>query len=163
MNFSLKSIEEADKAIFKIQNTLNRILEALNYDLTLSKENGYSKSHFIEFLESIADDLNTSKAVGTIFEFIKKVNASLDTNSLTKEDLSDLLYYFTKINELLGILEFSKPKEETLDSEIQDLIDKRQKAKKEKDFALADLIRNDLSAKGIILEDSPTGVKWKRK
>ncbi|MBK9501596.1 MAG: cysteine--tRNA ligase [Leptospiraceae bacterium] len=163
MNFSLKSIEEADKAIFKIQNTLNRILEALNYDLTLARENGYSKTFYDEFLESIADDLNTSKAVGTLFEFLKKINSSLDANSLTKEDLSDLLYYFSKVNELLGILEFSKPKEETLDSEIQDLIDKRQAAKKNKDFALADLIRNDLSAKGIILEDSPTGVKWKRK
>jgi len=63
----------------------------------------------------------------------------------------------------LGILNFEKPKEENLDSEIQALIDKRQEAKKNKDFALADSIRKELLDKGIILEDSPTGVKWKRK
>ena len=162
LNFSLKSIEEAGKAISKIQNTLDRVLENLNYDLNLTKENGYSKEHLTEFLEALADDLNTSKAVGTIFEFLKIINTNLDSNSIGKEDLADLLYYFTKINGLLGILEFSK-KEDSLDSEIEDLIQKRKSAKKEKNFALADSIRKDLLDKGIILEDSPTGVKWKRK
>ncbi|HMV42023.1 MAG TPA: cysteine--tRNA ligase [Leptospiraceae bacterium] len=163
LNFSLKSLEEASKAIAKIQNTLTRILEKLNYDLSLSKQTGYSKKQLEEFLESIADDLNTSKAVGTIFDFIKTINASLDSNSLSKEDAGDTLFYFQKINDLLGILNFEKPKEENLDSEIQALIDKRQEAKKNKDFALADSIRKELLDKGIILEDSPTGVKWKRK
>ncbi|MBK8394010.1 MAG: cysteine--tRNA ligase [Leptospiraceae bacterium] len=162
LNFSLKSIEEAGKAIFKIQNTLNRILEILNYDLNQINENGYSKEHYDSFLEALADDLNTSKAVGTIFEFLKTINSSLDSKSLDKETIADLLSYFTKINGLLGILEFTKI-EESIDLEIENLIEQRQTAKKEKNFALADSIRKDLLEKGIILEDSPTGVKWKRK
>ncbi len=162
LNFSLKSIEEAGKAIFKIQNTLNRILEILNYDLNQINENGYSKEHYDSFLEALADDLNTSKAVGTIFEFLKTINSSLDSKSLNKETIADLLSYFTKINGLLGILEFTKI-EESIDLEIENLIEQRQTAKKEKNFALADSIRKDLLEKGIILEDSPTGVKWKRK
>ena len=162
LNFSLKSIEEAGKAIFKIQNTLNRILEILNYDLNQINENGYSKEHYDSFLEALADDLNTSKAVGTIFEFLKTINSSLDSKSLDKETIADLLSYFTKINGLLGILEFTKI-EESIDLEIENLIEQRQTAKKEKNFALADSIRKDLLEKGISLEDSPTGVKWKRK
>lgn len=163
LNFSLKSLEEAAKAISKIQNTVHRVLENLDYNLDLKKETGYSKKHLDDFLEAIADDLNTSKAVGTLFDFIRTINANLDSNSLTKEDCGDIIYYFDKINQLLGILDFNRPVSENLDTEIQALIDRRQEAKKNKDFALADSIRKELSEKGIILEDSPTGVKWKRK
>lgn len=162
MNFTLKSIDESARAIQKIQNTLDRILEKADYDLSSSKEGIYSKSHLLAFKEALADDLNVPKALGSLFEFLKTINSALDKNELSKEDISDLLYYFTCINSILSVLSFEKEAKDS-DSEIQELIEKRQQAKKDKNYALADSIRKDLNDRGIILEDSPSGVKWKRK
>jgi cysteinyl-tRNA synthetase len=162
LNFSLHSIDDAEKAIQKIQNTLDRVLELKNYTLTDNSTLSFSADSLLEFKSSLADDLNMPKALGSVFDHLKKINSTLDSNSYTNEILDDMIHYFKQIDSILGILEFQKT-ETILEDEILSLIEKRTNAKKEKNFALADAIRKELLDKGIILEDSPNGVKWKKK
>jgi cysteinyl-tRNA synthetase len=162
LNFSLARIEESQKAIRKIQNTLNRILEKTNYQLIDSEPEGFAKESYQKFLNHLGDDLNTPQALGSIFAFLPEINSGLDNNSLTESDLINISAYFYKINLLLSILDWSKPQSFD-DAEIEDLIEKRKLAKKNKDYKLADQIRDDLLSRGIILEDTKDGIKWKRK
>lgn len=113
------------------------------------------KQHFID---SMDDDLNTAGAIGALFDFVRTVNTDLSSES--SKELADLaLERLTEMTEILGIL---KRKEELPDEEIQALIERRQEARKNKDFALSDQIRDELKEKGILLEDTREGVKWKR-
>ncbi|MCB1178375.1 MAG: cysteine--tRNA ligase [Leptospiraceae bacterium] len=162
LNFSLKRLEESSKAIERIQNTLVRVLEKINFSFTEREPTDFAKESFESFLNYLADDLNTPSAIAEVFEFLPKVNSSLDKDSLNDDDLIDIASYFVKINGLLGVLNFEKPSEET-DEEIEALIEKRKQAKANKDYKMADSIRDELLEKGIILEDTKDGVKWKRK
>ena len=105
------------------------------------------------------DDFNTADAISAIFELIKLSNTSLNENS-TFEYANGLLNIIEPLCDVLGII--TERKTEILDSEIEDLIEQRTQARKNKDFALADKIRNDLLDRGIVLEDTREGVKWKR-
>ncbi|MCB1158675.1 MAG: cysteine--tRNA ligase [Leptospiraceae bacterium] len=163
LNFSLSRIEEAEKSIERIQNTLNRILEKTGLEEALSSHpESYALAGYQSFLESLADDLNVPKALGEIFEFCRQVNADLDAHKINPEEAKDIQAYFSRINDLLALLSFQKEKAELLDSEIEDLIQKRVEARKAKNFQLADEIRDSLKEKGIILEDTKEGLKWKR-
>jgi cysteinyl-tRNA synthetase len=161
LNFSLQRLEEANKSYQKIQNTLDRILESTEIKDIPELPLGYAKNSYDEFLDALSDDLNTPKALGHIFEFLKWVNSALDKDLLSDENKKDILAYFTKINELLDVLVFEKSSLE--DIEIESIIEERKKAKQEKNFKRADEIRDILQEKGIIIEDTKTGVKWKRK
>lgn len=163
LNFSLQRIAEAEKAISRIQNTLTRVLEKTDYEYKKEEPTLCAKESYEKFLNALADDLNTSEALARIFEYLPEINSQIDKESLSKEDLLDISAYFYKINHLLEVLDFSKPDLQIQDEEIERLIQERAEAKKEKNFKKADEIRNLLLQKGIILEDTKTGVKWKRK
>ncbi len=163
LNFTFQSLDDAEKSVSKIQTTLDRILTCLNYDLSNLKDSGKMEESIQNFLESLADDLNTPKAIGIVFDQLKTINFRLDQGNTDKSELNEYLFFFQKINLLFGFLSFEKAKEEILDDEVLKLIEERNTAKKEKNFALSDKIRKDLLEKGIILEDSQAGVKWKRK
>ena len=105
------------------------------------------------------DDVNTADAVSAIFELAKFMNSNITENS-SKEFAQKVLDEF---NELTGVLNIvNDKKEEMLDEEIEKLIAQRTEAKKAKNFQLADEIRQQLLDKGIVLEDTRQGVKWKR-
>ncbi len=111
-----------------------------------------------QFVEAMEDDLNTADAIASLFELIKYTNSNF--NESAKKDLiqysSKLL---TELSKVLGIL---TKKDEILEGEILDLIEKRSEARKNKDYKLSDEIRDVLKEKGIVLEDTADGVKWKR-
>jgi cysteinyl-tRNA synthetase len=162
LNFSLGRLEEASKSITRIQTTLDRILELRPSPLEISEPKNYAKESYEEFLNGLGEDLNTPKALGSLFEFLKTINHSLDEGSLKSEDLDDILSYFQKINLFLDVLQFENS--QTIeDNEIESLIEKRVEARKNKDFKTSDEIRDLLFKKGILLEDTKTGMKWKRK
>jgi len=112
------------------------------------------------FEEALDDDLNVSEALGVVFNLVKDINRLMDEKKISKYDAEKVIDLMNDFNSVLGIL---KREELILDEEITRLIEKRTKAREEKDFKLADQIRKDLEAKGIILEDTPQGTKWKRK
>ena len=112
-----------------------------------------------KFEEAMDDDFNTADALAAVFELVKFANTNV-TEESSKEFAGGLLEILVKLCDVLGIIAVKK--EEILDKEIEDLIAERQEARKAKNFARADEIRDELLAKGIILKDTREGVKWKR-
>ena len=105
------------------------------------------------------DDFNTADAVAAVFDLVKYSNTTANEDS-SKEYLEKLLALLTKLTDVLGLT--VERKEEMLDAEIEKLIEERQAARKAKDFARADAIRDELLEKGIVLKDTREGVQWKR-
>jgi cysteinyl-tRNA synthetase len=118
-----------------------------------------TKEYVNNFEDAMDDDFNTADAIAAIFDLVKFANTKLDEESSSEI----LMNVYQKIERLLGVLglEFTVEKED-VDQQIRDLIEKRQQARKEKNFALADQIRDELLAQGIELLDTREGVKWKR-
>jgi len=118
------------------------------------------RAYVQKFSEVMDDDLNTADAISTIFELVRYINSNVTDDSSLVFLLMLKLVLFTLCDTVLGI--HIERKQEVLDSEIEALIAERTAARKAKDFARADEIRNQLTEMGIILEDSREGVKWKR-
>ena len=112
-----------------------------------------------KYEEAMDDDFNTADAISAIFELVKLANTTAD-ESRTREFVSYMKTMIEELCDVLGII--TEKKEEVLDSEIEEMIEARQQARKDKNFALADEIRGKLLDMGIVLEDTREGVKWKR-
>lgn len=164
VNFSGELLEQAKNALDRLYNAKNNLEYLLTKveDKPLSQEeeafiktlDGY-RNRFIEVMD---DDLNTADGLSVIFDMVRDINtaAKVESSKQAIKASHDILM------ELAGVLGLLYKKEESLDAEIENLIAERQKARKEKNWALSDKIRDDLKAQGIILEDTPEGVKWKR-
>lgn len=113
------------------------------------------------FIEAMDDDLNTADAISVIFELAKFMNTNISDQS-SKEFVQLNLDIFNELTGVLNIANKSVEEDDTLSQKVEDLIAKRAQAKKEKNFALADQIRDELAAMGIAIEDTRQGVKWKR-
>lgn len=113
------------------------------------------------FIEAMDDDLNTADAISVIFELAKFMNTNISDQS-SKEFVQLNLDIFNELTGVLNIANKSVEEDDSLSQKVEDLIAKRDQAKKEKNFALADQIRDELAAKGIAIEDTRQGVKWKR-
>ena len=112
-----------------------------------------------KYEEAMDDDFNTADAISAIFELVKLSNTTADESG-TREFVSYMKTMIEELCDVLGII--TEKKEEVLDSEIEEMIEARQQARKDKNFALADEIRGKLLDMGIVLEDTREGVKWKR-
>ena len=166
INFSDEILNQSKAGIERLYNAKERvefIISKLNDnaenadELKLEEELNSFRQRFIEAMD---DDLNTADALSIIFELARFMNSNVNEIS-TKEFANKVLDEF---NELTGVLNVvnKKHEEDMLDEEIEALIQKRTDAKKNKDFKLADEIRNELLEKGIVLEDTRQGVKWRR-
>lgn len=113
-----------------------------------------------QFIEAMEDDLNTADGLAAVYELARDINSYIAAPR-GREALEGAAKVFDELCDVLGIL-YNRGKKGSLDEEIEGLIAKRQQARKEKDFALADKIRDELKARGIVLEDTPQGVKWHR-
>ncbi len=176
LNFSFKQLEESKLALDRIQSTVTRVLEKLDYKIGIKNsdlatiEASISNPEFLktidDFKSSIADDLNVPKSLASIFDFVREVNTGLGTDKWTENYLMEIVFCFLIFDSLLGLLSFEKIEENVVDEEkdkIEHLIQERALAKKNKDFARADLIRNELLALGIQLLDNKDGnTTWKK-
>ena len=114
-----------------------------------------------KFIESMDDDLNTADALAALFDLAREINASLTPAAAPSRALCE--YALSLYNELAGVLGLLyEKKADSLDAEIEALIEKRNEARKNKDWAAADKIRDELKARNIVLEDTPNGVKWRK-
>ena len=115
-----------------------------------------------EFETALDDDLNTSEALAAIHNLVREANSIMSESGLTKDESEAVLKMRLKLsNFVLGI--FGEEQTEILDEEIERLIEERQEARRNRDFARSDAIRDELATQGIILEDTKEGVRWKRK
>ena len=113
-----------------------------------------------QFIEAMEDDLNTADAIASVFELVKDINTKIIAENSNKAECEAAAKLFDELCGVLGIV--YNRKTENLDDEIEALIEQRTQARKDKNWALADKIRDDLKAQGIILEDTAQGVKWHR-
>ena len=158
LNFSAELMAASKNGLERILNAVERLngLKGTDAAETELKE----VSAFVEKFEAaMEDDFNTADAVSAIFELVKYANVSITEESSDK-DIEKTLNTIKKLCDVLGII--TEQKEEMLDSDIEALIEERQNARKEKNFARADEIRDQLAAMGIVLLDTKEGVKWKK-
>ncbi len=144
----------ADNLKFLAGNASSEVMTDEEKELFL-KTQEYTDS----FERAMDDDFNTADAIAAVFELVKYINTTAD-GTRSKEYLDSLYKRLESLTDVLGII--IEKKEEMLDGEIEAMIEKRQAARKERNFALADQIRDELLARGIILEDTREGVKWKK-
>ena len=165
LNFSAELMEAAKSGLERIVTAAENLKFLLGNAGTDSlteeeKENLEKAAAFTgSFEKAMEDDFNTADAIAAVFDLVKFINTTAGSGS-SKEYLNALYAQMKKLTDVLGII--IERKEEILDADIEALIEQRQAARKAKDFATADRIRDELLEKGIILEDTREGVKWKR-
>jgi cysteinyl-tRNA synthetase len=118
------------------------------------------------FAEALKSDLNTAAALGVVFELVRALNSAIDAGNLGRGDLPGVRAAFEEFDRVLGVLSLRRAEDERPPvpvEEIERLIEDRHAARRRRDFAAADAVRDDLAARGVLLEDSPGGTRWKRK
>jgi cysteinyl-tRNA synthetase len=118
------------------------------------------------FASALRADLNTAGALGAMFELVTTMNSAIDAGELGVGDVSTVRAAFDDFDRVLGVLSLRRAEDAQPPlpvEQIEKLIEDRHAAKRRRDFAVADSIRTDLAAQGILLEDTPSGTKWKRK
>jgi len=165
INFSRDLMEASknglDRIITSVVN-LKHLVETSSVDNMIDGEQAKldaSKEYFNKFELAMDDDFNTADAISSIFELVKYANSN-STSDNSKQYLNALISDIIKMSDILGLIIVKE--DEILDKEIDDLIAERQQARKDKNFARADEIRDLLINSGIILEDTREGVRWKR-
>ena len=165
LNFSAELMEAAKNGLERILTAADN-LKFLAGNASAEVMTDEEKELFLKtqeytdsFERAMDDDFNTADAIAAVFELVKYINTTAD-GTRSKEYLDSLYKRLESLTDVLGII--IEKKEEMLDEEIEAMIEKRQAARKERNFALADQIRDELLARGIILEDTREGVKWKK-
>ena len=160
-NFSSKGIDGAKNAVERIQELIYKLLEIKTTSALSKNTKKLITQTEKSFEKALDDDLNMSEGLATVFNLVKETNRLLDLNKITQKDAAATLKFFQKINQILAVLKFEKPKMENA-AEIEKLITARNQARENKDFKKADQIRDQLAKKGIILEDTSKGTLWKK-
>jgi len=158
LNFTFEGLDRAAQSLKRIKDFIFS-LENLNpADGETQEINDIIANSEKAFRANMDDDFNISGALGSFFEFIHQVN--LKTQDLKKEDRENVLAYVNRVNSVLGVIRTGKA--DDLEQEIMEKIETRNRARKERDFKLADQIRDELKARGIVLIDTPEGTRWKQ-
>lgn len=167
VNFSDTILDQAKAGLERLTNARDNaefIMSKLEDTKMSSEETGLVdelNSYKAKFIEAMDDDLNTSDAISAIFELAKFMNTNIkDTSS--KEFIGLNIDLFNELTGVLNIANKSVEENDDLAKTVEEMIAKRAEAKKNKDFALADKIREELLEMGIVIEDTRQGVKWKR-
>ena len=159
LNFTFEALEAAKNAITRLRD-FRDIVQSYSGDIRNPQVNSIAEKSLGKFEAALDDDLNISPALAAVFDFVKEINVEREKNPLSETDALIVQDILKKFDSVLGVIYTA---EETLDADVEKLIEKRNEARKNKDFAESDRIRDQLLEMGIILEDSPSGTRWKRK
>ncbi len=165
LNFSKDLLDSAKASIERLYNAignLENLISEVKVEKMTEEEMKYLESldaYRQRYIEKMDDDFNTADAISVLFDLIRDINSNIGVNS-SKELCEKALELIRELGLPLGILQ--KTTKGDLEAEVEALIAERQQARKDKNFALADKIRDDLKAKGIELLDTPQGVRWKK-
>jgi len=161
LNFTFDALAGAERTVASLRDFRARLSEAKT-EPGKNEQLSETAAHALqEFEAGMDDDFNTSIALAAIHNLSREVNTALARKKVKAENQQELLALIDRFDSVLNI--FGKQEREMLDSEVQALIDERQEARRRRDFARGDEIRDELASRGIILEDTKDGVRWKRK
>ena len=163
INYSTDIIEQCKASLARLYTCR----DSLDFALENAAE-GEADSDILEmfdkrrqqFIEAMSDDLNTADAIAALFELVRDINSNVIAANANKGTVDAAIKVFDELADVLGLV-YNRKKED-LDSEIEALIEQRTQARKDRNWAEADRIRDELKAKGIVLEDTAQGVKWHR-
>jgi cysteinyl-tRNA synthetase len=165
LNFTWTGLEQAEEALRRMTDFLGRV-EALASGPAHDEVAARVKEAVDAFDAALRDDLNTAVGLAAIFDLIRALNVSMDNKQVGKGDAPAIMAAFDHFDRVLGVLSLRRAEDATPpipQAEIDAAMQARQDARRKRDFAEADRIRQDLLAKGVILEDGPQGTRWKRK
>ena len=160
LNFTFAGLHAAEQALDRIANTLRRLENTPPVDGADAIIDGVTEFQK-DFRDSLGDDLNTARALASLHNLLRRVNTDLDGDGISDDGRTALAEAFSDADSVLGVF----PKgagDEGGDAEIDALIAQRRLARTERDFARADEIRDELTSRGIVLEDTPHGTVWHR-
>jgi cysteinyl-tRNA synthetase len=164
LNFTLEGLDAAKAALERLRAAKGRLLELMKAGTTIDRPHeGMRKLGRVGlklFQSALEEDLNMSVALRHVFDFVTMANRILDEGGVDSEDAQEGLGALMKMDSVLGVLEREEP--QTLAPEEEGLIRQREEARQKRDFASADRIRQNLRQRGVILEDTKTGTKWRR-
>ena len=164
INYSVDIIEQCKASLHRLYTCRNNLDFALENATDIVPENAEEikkqlDSRREQFIEAMDDDLNTADGISAVFELVKDINVNV-IDSKSAELIKYAINLFDELTNVLGLV-YNRDTG-SLDEEVEKLIEARQNARKEKNWAEADRIRDELKAQGIVLEDTPHGVKWHR-
>ncbi len=165
LKFNWGSLDQAEEALKRLIGCLTR-LEGLSGGDAHAEVAERVETARNDFAAKLRQDLNVPGALGVVFELVRFVNTAIDNAELGAPDVAGVLAAFDEFDKVLGVISLRRAEEAQPDvpvDEIEQLIADRKAARARRDFAAADAIRDDLDARGIVLEDTPSGTTWKRK
>ena len=164
INYSFDAIEQCKASLERLYTCRDNLDFALQNAVDdagaqdaqiIARFDGYRKA----FVDAMEDDLNTADAIGSVFELVRDINTNVNEGVQSKALVTAAIEALDELTGVLGLL-YNRKQKDDLDSEIEALIEQRTAARKAKNWAEADRIRDELKARGIVLEDTPQGVKW---
>jgi len=161
LNFTLKGLDAATSSLERLRNFRRRVSNHRGEPGSNARVQALVEQGREGFEAGMNDDLNTSNGLAAVFDLVRDVNTAMDAGELRAGDREAVLTLLGKIDAVLGVI--GEQQTELLDPDIEVMIEERNTARRNRDFNRADQIRDDLAARGILLEDTPGGTKWKRR
>jgi cysteinyl-tRNA synthetase len=165
LNFTWESLGQAEEALRRLSDFLARLdrvtVEGSHPEVVARVEEGRKA-----FADALGDDLNTAGALGAIFELVRALNSAIDAGQVGRSDVPAIRQAFEEFDRVLGVLSLRRAEDDQPPVPVEDierLIEERHAARRRRDFSAADRIRDDLAARGVLLEDSAGVTRWKRK
>jgi cysteinyl-tRNA synthetase len=160
LNFTFEGLQGAESTVERLRNFRQLVSESKAPEGSNAGTAARVKKALTDFEESMDDDFNTAAALAAIHDLVREINTVIAGDGLLSEDRDAVLDAVAKFNSVLGI--FGAEENGSLDTEVEALVEERQEARRQRNFARSDEIRNLLAEKGIVLEDTKDGVRWKR-
>ena len=161
LNFTFQGLEAAKGSLQRLNDFIQRLHEIESEEETDEKVEGLCQQALVLFAEALADDLNISVALAALFDFVREMNGLCDAGQVNKREAVRALELMKMFNTVLGVLSFEKH-EEAIPSELQDAFERRLHARREKNWKLADELRDFIYQRGYLIEDTPHGVRLKK-
>jgi len=159
LNFTFEAIDQAQASLQRIRDFLYELESRTFQDREKSEISNLIEETRQKFITGLSSDLNISVALTAIFELIRKANILISQEKIGKKDAKSLISFIHSLDQVLACL--AQKKEKTLDASLLKKIEERERARQEKNYKLADKIRQELLLQGIVLEDTKEGVRWK--
>ena len=161
LNFTFEGLQGAESTVERLRNFRSLVSDAKTAEGSNQEVAAVVEKSLADFEASMDDDFNTAAALASIHDLVREINIVLAGEGLLSKDREAVLDAIAKFDSVLGI--FGSVDTSSLDAEIEALVEEREEARRQRNFARSDEIRDELAAQGIVLEDTKDGVRWKRK